>query len=638
MVTEDEAVPGRAWRALAVASAGYVLFGFNSTATNLAFGSIADTFTGASAALVSWVASGYFIASAAFLPLGGRLADRLGRRRIFNIGLVGFVLSALASAIAPTIEVLIAARVLQAISGAFVIPSSLAAVLPEFPAARRPSAVATWAAAGPLSAAVAPSAAAGVLGATSWRWVYAMSAPIAAVTLGLSFLLIRESSSDEESGERLDLFGTVLAVASVALLIVGIGQGTGWGWASPATVGTILGALGLGVFFVVRSGQHPAPLVNISLFRIPEIAVANLANFFMSLTSLSIWLIWPLFLTRIWDYSIAQVGLAITIGPIFAGPSALLGGRLADRYGQRWLMIIGSGICTLAVGWSVIRLGAEPDYLFGLMPTVAGFGFGWGMSSPSMNSWALAHSPQAFYGEINAAFNTNRNLAAAIGTAAGIAIVGSADRVDPIAAYSRANLFFTVAVGLSFVVVVIGTTILGRKPQVEDVGGSDGNEISAAELLDSLEEPVAPVPSRRPAIDVEAVLNDGGPSQTGVTGREPVAAAQRLADDSWTPDPAWLPPSLKRPPSIFAEESPPVVIPEAIVAVGYGDRETAAPLVDRTAQLGNGAAAHVTDQSDEPQDLSADHMTDDLVANGNKPGITVAGAAVAADRRQRPRS
>ncbi len=562
MVSDEDVVPKRAWRALAVASAGYVLFGFNSTATNLAFGSIADTFTGASEALVSWVASGYFIASAAFLPLGGRLADRLGRRRIFNIGLIGFVLSALASAIAPTIEVLIAARVVQAVSGAFVIPSSLAVVLPEFPAARRPSAVATWAAAGPLSAAVAPSAAAAVLGATSWRWVYALSAPIAAVTLGLSVLLIRESKADDGSDARLDLFGSVLAVASVASLIVGIGQGTGWGWTSPATLGTIVGALVLGTIFVIRSGRHPAPLVNFSLFRVPEIAIANLANFFMSLTSLSIWLVWPLFLTRIWDYSIAQIGLAITIGPVFAGPSALLGGRLADRYGQRWLMVVGTAICTLAVGWSVVRLGAEPDYLFGLMPTIAGFGFGWGMSNPSMNSWALAHSPQASYGEINASFNTNRNLAAAIGTAAAIAIVGSPDRVDPIAAYTRANLFFTVAVALSFVVVVLGTTVLSRREAMDEATSSappdepGGREISAKELLDSLDAPVLVGPATLPTNDADTLLVGQriDPEQPGFGDGANAIDDKASVPDAWTPDASWLPPSLKRPPSVLGED------------------------------------------------------------------------------------
>jgi EmrB/QacA subfamily drug resistance transporter len=451
-----------------VVSAGYVLFGFNSTATNLAFNSIAEEFSSASESTVSLVASAFFIASAAFLPIGGRLADRIGRRRVFNLGLIGFILSAIASAAAPTVEILIAARVAQAVSGAFVIPSSLAVVLPEFPDARRSTAVATWAAAGPLSAAVAPSTAALLLEATSWRWVYLLTAPAAALTLVGSYATVRESGGDVDTENRLDILGSGLAVASVALLVLGIGQGSEWGWTSVRTIASVFIALAVGAVFVVRSSRHPAPLVNLALFRIPQISIANLANFFMSLTSLSVWLIWPLFLGRVWGYSIGRVGLAITIGPLFAGPAALAGGRLADRYGQRWLMIVGSAICTAAITWSIFSFSAEPNYLLALAPTVAGFGLGWGISNPSMNSWALTSGPSAFYGEINASFNTIRNLAAAIGTAVSIAIIGSADRPEPLAAYRAANTFFALAVGLSFLTVLIGTTLLAhRHPENE---------------------------------------------------------------------------------------------------------------------------------------------------------------------------
>ena len=283
------------------------------------------------------------------------------------------------------------------------------------------------------------------------------------MTLAGSFLTVRESKGDVDAKDRLDILGSGLAVASVALLVLGIGQGADWGWTDVRTIASVVVALAIGTAFVVRSSNHPAPLVNLSLFRIPQIAIANTANFFMSLTSLSIWLIWPLFLSRVWGYSIGRVGLAITIGPLFAGPAALLGGRLADRYGQRWLMIVGSGICTAAVTWSIFSFSTEPNYVFALAPTVAGFGFGWGISNPSMNSWALTNGPSAFYGEINASFNTIRNLAAAIGTAISIAIIGSADRPDPLTAYRAANTFFAIAVGLSFVTVVVGTTLLARR-------------------------------------------------------------------------------------------------------------------------------------------------------------------------------
>ncbi len=455
-------VPSKAWRALAVGAAGFVLFGFNSTATNLAFGAIADTFSDASESVVAWVASGYFIASAAFLPLGGRLADRLGRRLVFNVGLLGFALFAVISAVAPSVWILIAGRIGQAIAGALVIPSSLAMALPDFPAARRSSAVATWAAAGPLSAAVAPSAAAALLQVSSWRWVYFLSAPFALAAFGASLAFVSKSKADQDPG-RLDLLGTVVATISIALLIVGISQSPDWGIANPSTIGVIVAAVVLGSYFLVRSSRHPTPLLNLSLFRIPEVTIANLANLFMSTTSLSIWLVWPLWLGRVWGYSTTRIGFAITVGPICAGMATLLGGRLADRYGQRWLMIFGSGLATCAVLWSFFMLGPEPDYAREFLPTIMGFGFGWGISNPSMNSWALSRVPQASFAEVNASFNTIRNLGGAVGVSTAVAIVGSADRSDVLAAYDRANLFFAAAIGLSCLTVTVGTLVLSRR-------------------------------------------------------------------------------------------------------------------------------------------------------------------------------
>lgn len=454
-----ETVPPRAWRALAVGSAGYVLYGFNSTATNLSFGSIAADFDGVPETVVSWVASGYFIASAAFLPLAGRLADRLGRRRVFNAGLLGFAVSAVVSAIAPNVWILIAARTAQAAAAALVIPASLSMALPEFPTGRRSSAVATWAAAGPLSAAIAPSAAAAILGVSSWRVVYLVTAPAALLILGASLRFVARSRADRAEG-RLDVAGTALATVSIGLLILAISQGTSWGWTSPPTIGAGAASVLLAVAFLVRSGRHPTPLLDLSLFRVPQVAVANLANLAMSTTSLSIWLVWPLFLDRIWGYPPARIGLAITAGPLCAGPASLIGGRLADRFGQRWLMIGGSALATVAVLWSWWRLGPEPNYALDLLPSIALFGTGWGLSNPSMNSWALAEVPQAVYGEVNAAFNTIRNLGAAIGVSIAVAIIGAADRPDAVAAFGRANLFLAASVGVSCVTVAAGTMLV----------------------------------------------------------------------------------------------------------------------------------------------------------------------------------
>ena len=118
---------------------------------------------------------------------------------------------------------------------------------------------------------------------------------MALIAFLLTFRFVSESSG-EDSDDRLDIGGTLLAVAGIGLLVIGISQGGEWGWTSAATLLVLAEAAGMAVVFVIRSSNHAAPLLNLQLFRIPAVSIANLSNFFISITSLSIWLLWPLWL------------------------------------------------------------------------------------------------------------------------------------------------------------------------------------------------------------------------------------------------------------------------------------------------------------------------------------------------------
>lgn len=450
----EEQIAPEAWRALAIGAAGFVLIGFNSTATNIAFGDIADSFPSVPETTVSWVASGYFIGTAALLPLGGRIADRHGRRTVFLAGVAGFAVTAVLSALATTIWLLIGARVLQAIAGALVIPASLSMVLPMFPPSRRSTAVASWAAAGPLSAAIAPSVAAAVLEISNWRVLYFLSAPVAAAILVIGLRQLRDVRPDESTG-RLDVLGTVLGTLAIALVVVATGKGNDWGWTSLATVGCYAGSVVALAAFIVRSNRHPEPLLDLSLFRLRTVWMTNLANTLISVTSLSIWLVWPLYLRRVWDYSAFDVGVALTAGPICAGTMSLVGGRLADRFGHRWPITVGSAVMVGAVAWSWLLLDPDGTYWTSFLPSIAAFGFGWGLSSPAMNSLVLLQVPESRWSEGNAAFNMLRNVGAAIGTAGAIAILGDSDRSDLIAAFDRTYRFFFAWTLAALLVIVV---------------------------------------------------------------------------------------------------------------------------------------------------------------------------------------
>lgn len=444
-----------AWRALSIGAAGFVLVGFNGTATNIAFDDITETFASVPETTTAFVASGYLVGTAAFLPLAGRIADRRGRVRIFQLGVALFAVTAVLSAIAPNVWVLIAARVLQSIGGALIIPASLSMVLPMFPDERRSTAVTTWAAAGPVSAAIAPSASAAVLAVSDWRWLFLLSAPLAGVIWLIGRRVLRETSI-ETSDARLDAVGSAAGTLAIAVTVLVVGKGSDWGWLSPSILlGVVLAASCLVVFFR-RSLVHPEPLLDLDLFRVRDVWVANLANTLVSVTSLSIWLVWPLYLQRVWDYSSFEVGLALTPGPIAASFTSMLGGRIADRSGHRPPIVIGSLVMVFAVAWCLLAIEPDGSYVTDFLPGIAAFGFGWGLSSPTMNSHALTAVPEAQWGSMNAAFNMLRNVAGAVGVAAAVAIIGARDRVDITEAFDRAFLLFLASTSAAAVVVVLG--------------------------------------------------------------------------------------------------------------------------------------------------------------------------------------
>ena len=438
-----EAVSGRAWRALTVAALGTVLVGFNSTATNIALPSIRASFAGATATAVAWGVAGYMIGTASFLPLAGRLSDRIGRKRMFQAGLVLFACSAVLSAAAPTVWTLNLARVLQALGGAAILPASLSLVLPLFPESRRTTAVGLWSAAGPLAAAVAPMAASLVLSLAGWRVLYLLSAPVAALMF-LAGLWILNELPLPPTQQRLDMLGATAGTVALAAIVAAVMQGRTWGYTAPVTLAVAAaGVLALGLF-LFNSQRHPEPLLNLHLLRRRGVWVTNLSNFLIGISSQSLWLLWPFFLAGVWGYSVGGIGLALMPGPITAGISTVLFSRLGERGSVVWLCRTGACLQLASTGWMIVALGTTAKYWLTLAPAIALFGIGWGMCVPLLNSLALQAVEDRYFGEINGLFNTLRYAASAIGIAALFALLQEDSGAGALAYYQHALVFFLV--------------------------------------------------------------------------------------------------------------------------------------------------------------------------------------------------
>lgn len=419
----------RATQALIVAAMAMFLGAFVTTASNIAVPVLEKDFPEVSLAGISWVVSGFNVAQVTLMLLGGRLADRWGRRRVFLGGLMVFILGAVASALAPGIGFLIAARVLQAIGMAMVLPASLAAVLPLFPLHRHASVVSIWAAMGILGAAIAPTMAAGILALGSWRIVFAVVVPFALLALWGGWRRLALDTPGRPDG-RLDLTGTFAGTVAVGALALAMVQGRFWGWASPATMSAAAAAVLAAVLFVHRCRVHPEPLVNLDLLRIRSFAVMAGMIGLMSIATTATWFMYPIFMTDVWGYSVFTVGLAISPGAVAMIPVTVLAGRLADRYGYRPLLIGGCLLATAGVAWMALFLSPDASYMSAFLPGTFMIGFGMGAMTGPANSAAIRDVASAHLGSANAAYNTMRALGGALGVALVATVIGAAQGVD----------------------------------------------------------------------------------------------------------------------------------------------------------------------------------------------------------------
>src|SRR4051794_37562194 len=265
-------------RVLAIASAATFLASLDLFIVNVAFPDIQRDFAGTSDASLSWVLNAYAIVFAALLVPMGRVGDLVGRKRVFLSGLALFLLGSALCAAAGSVGMLVAARVVQAIGGAALMPTSLALILGAYPPARRQGAVAVWSATGGVAAAAGPPLG-GLLVQLSWHWVFLVNLPVGLVVLVLAARALTEAREPERPA-RPDLLGVVLLVAGVGALTLALVKAPAWGWGSPRVLGLLAGTGVLLAAFIARSARHPGPVIELSLFRTRSFAAANAAALF----------------------------------------------------------------------------------------------------------------------------------------------------------------------------------------------------------------------------------------------------------------------------------------------------------------------------------------------------------------------
>jgi EmrB/QacA subfamily drug resistance transporter len=423
-------------KVLLVTSVSVFMAFLDVTIVNIAFPDIEASFPGSSLASLSWILNAYNIVFAALLVPAGRLADRIGRRRVFLGAVSMFLAASVACGLAPSVPALVAARVVQAAGAALLVPTSLGLLLPEFPLERRATATALWGATGGVAAALGPSLGGVLVDATSWRWVFFVNLAFGLPALVPARRVLRETRA-EHPGPLPDALGVVLLVAGVGLLSLGIVKGEDWGWGSGRVVGTLLAAAVLLALSVVRSARHPAPVFELSLLRVRSFAVANVGVFLFALGFYALLLANILFLTGVWGWSVLKAGVAVTPGPL-AAISAPIGGRLADRFGQRVVALPGGLLFAAGCLLFALNTDGSPDYATEILPWTILTGSGVGLSFAAWGSAAVAELPPSRFSTGSAISSTSRQVGAVLGIAILVAVLGTPRPEDAVATFHTA--------------------------------------------------------------------------------------------------------------------------------------------------------------------------------------------------------
>jgi EmrB/QacA subfamily drug resistance transporter len=419
---DDVRTGGSPWRAFGLLAVGVFLSVLDLFIVNIAFPAIERSFPSTTLSSLSWILSGYAIVYAAVLVPAGRLADIAGRRRVFIMGLLVFLVGSAACAAAPSVNFLIGARLVQAVGAAALIPTSLGLALPLFPAKKRPAVIGLWAAIAGVSAAAGPPIG-GLLVEASWRWIFLINLPLGLLALVRISRTIPEFR-DSEHARFPDLLGSLLLITAIALLTLGLVEGPDWRW-DGRSIGAFASSAVALTMFTIRSARHPAPAVELPLLRPLPFALSAVAALLFFAAFAVLLLANVLFLTNVWHYSVTRAGFAFLPGPVPAALIAGVSGRLGDRFGSARFGAAGGIIFALSSLWFIYQLGDERHYLTEYLPGTVVGGFGIGLVLPVLTTLAILTLPPGRLATGIGIQTTCRQIGAALGLAAFVAIAGS---------------------------------------------------------------------------------------------------------------------------------------------------------------------------------------------------------------------
>jgi EmrB/QacA subfamily drug resistance transporter len=345
----------------------------DSTVVNVALPAISEDLD-AGLSGQQWVVEAYMLTMVSLLLVGGSLGDQFGRRRMFVVGLVGFGFTSVLCAIAPTVEVLVAARALQGVTGALLVPGSLAIVAATFAGEARGRAVGTWTAWTGIATVVGPAGGGALIGLTSWRAIFWINLPLIAATVMLTLRAVEESR-DPDAFRGIDWTGIALSAAGLGGPVFALIEQPKHGWGDPLAWIPLLGGVLCFALFVLHEARARHPMMDLGLFRIRNFAIANLTTLSAYAGLIGGLFFVGLYLQQVAGYSALEAGLATTPISVLLFVLSPRFGRLASGTGPRLPMTAGPIVGGLGL-LLMLRVDSGADYLAEVLPAILVFGLG----------------------------------------------------------------------------------------------------------------------------------------------------------------------------------------------------------------------------------------------------------------------
>jgi EmrB/QacA subfamily drug resistance transporter len=411
---------GNPWAILVTLSLGFFMTLLDLTIVNIAIPSMLDKLD-ASFDEVLWVINGYVLILAVLLITAGRLGDLRGQRNLFAAGVAVFTIASLACGLAAEPWQLIAARVVQGLGAAMLMPQTMALIIAHFPAERRGAAMGVWGAVAGLATIAGPTVGGLLVTAFDWRWIFFVNVPIGLLVFVMAIALIPDVRHSRD--HRLDLPGVLIATAGLFCLAFALTEGQRYEW-SVWIWGLFAASVLIFVAFVFqqRSRQRAEPLVPFVLFKQRNFTVLSMVGMAVSIGMIGLFLPISIYLQSVLGFSAVKAGLVLAPSSVLAMVISPFAGKLSDRLGGKRILIFGLTVYAIGMAWLIVIFDVDSSWQSFMGPFVI-TGIGIGCVFAPMATEAMRGVAPMMAGAASGVNNTLRQIGSVLGSTAAGAIL-----------------------------------------------------------------------------------------------------------------------------------------------------------------------------------------------------------------------